>query len=144
MSDIDHANVIKAQLLGDYAEAEALIEDFAGGHGPYKVALTAAVFTLALRSRFGADSSREAIDQLITEARAEYVNAPGFKPLAAEALVRGVLSEREEHLLDEVPVDDYVVHQLAIAHKIVTDSGDLTARIDDVITEAKELVARAC
>ena len=44
---------------------------------------------------------------------------------------------------DRVP-DDYVVHQLAIAHKIVTDSGDLTARIDDVITEAKELVARAC
>ena len=144
MSSTDYANIIKAQLLGNFAEADALLDEFDDEDGQYEVALTAAVFTLTLRNRFGSDPSRKAIDKLINDARVEYLDAPGFKPLAAEALVRGVLSDKEEHLLDEVPEEDYVINQLAIAHKSVADSHELAAHIDDVITEAEELVAQAC
>ena len=102
--------------------------------------LLSAVLVFVLEQRFQGDHSRAAIDSFIDECRRAYDGTP-FAPLAAEALVRSLLRDEDEELMDEISPDSYVPTQIALIRKCVRDSAELTARIDDVMTDAKNMVA---
>lgn len=143
MNAPDYVDVLKALALGRTAEADALM----GQHGAastaedvYRRNLLSAVFVIVLEQRFQGDHSRAAIDSFIDDCRRAY-DGTLFAPLAAEALVRSLLRDEDEDLMDEISPDSYVPTQLALIRKCVKDSAELTARIDDVMTDAKNMVA---
>ena len=140
MTSLDYAEVIKALALGRTAEANALQEQHAKGDQGGEVDLISAVFCIVIEHRFREDSSRRALDDFMKEVRRDYDDS-GLKFLTAEALVRVILNDDDEYLLDEISGDDQIQTQLALIRKCVNDSAELTARIDDVMTDAKNMVA---
>ena len=140
MTSLDYIEVIKALALGKTAEANALQEQHAQGDQGGEADLISAVFCIVIEHRFGEDSSPQALDDFMKEVRRDYASS-GLKFLTAEALVRVILRDEDEYLLDEISGDDQIQTQLALIRKCVYDSAELTARIDDVMTDAKNMVA---
>ncbi|HIV59484.1 MAG TPA: hypothetical protein H9902_16170 [Candidatus Stackebrandtia faecavium] len=93
---------------------------------------------IALLNRFEEDSSPEAIRKFANAMAANYANAqPPLKPFVIEGVIRAFAGE--EHILDEISAEDQRDSQFPIIREIVAGSGELQARIDDVLTDAETL-----
>lgn len=135
-----YRDILRALALGDADTADRLHAelDDAADHSD----LVAAAFCIVVEQRFKEDSSPEAISRFMAETRSSFANAqPPLKILAAEAMVRAALRPEEADLLDEVDPSDHVRTQLPLIRKIVAESPDLQACIDDVLDDAEKIAA---
>lgn len=139
MSQATYRQILKAIALGDGEAANRLNSQLDEAGHQELFGYATAVLSVCLEQRFKDDSSPEAIRQFVEQMRHDFRNAePPIKPLMLEALIRAFAGE--EHLLEEIPVDEQANAQYPIIRKIVAESDELRNRLDDVLNDAEVLV----
>lgn len=139
-SEIRFRDFYRAWLLGQSETADDLHARLADSQYQTSEDLISAAFCVAVEHRFKADTSPVAVRAFMDEVRLNFEDAqPPLKLLVAEALVRGALGE--EHLVDEVDPDDFTMVQMPLTRKIVAESPELQARIDDLLDDAEKIAA---
>lgn len=130
--------VLRAAATGDPALAGELDDQIADAdRNAYNVFITA-MFCGAIEHRLADDESQAAITKFVDEMRYDYRNLqPPLKPLVVEGLIRGMLGE--DHLIDEIDPLDQLRHQLLAIRKIVDQSAEMQARLDDYLADAETL-----
>jgi hypothetical protein len=133
--------VVKAAALGDMDRAAQLDDQIPEQDSERFTTFLTAMFCGALEHRFGGDPSPDAVRRFVQEACDDFRDAqPPIKPLVLEGVIRGMLGE--EHLLDEISAEDQLLYQIPVIRKIVHQSAEMKARIDDYLTDAETLAAK--
>ncbi|MFG3342356.1 hypothetical protein [Glycomyces sp. NPDC048151] len=131
-------DTMRASSLGDSDEAARLYAQIPESEIDNYNMFIIAFFAGALGVRFKDDHSLAAIKQFAEEMQIDYRNAkPPVKQLVIEGLIRGMLGE--EDLFDEISPEDQYRTQLLAIRKIVGQSPEMQARLDDYLTEAEAL-----
>jgi hypothetical protein len=100
-----------------------------------------ALFAGALEVRLGESPERSDIDALVAEMRYDYRNAsPPMNFLAVEALIRAIYGE--EDLADNISAEDQYRVQISVIVKIVAQSEQMRARLDDYLADAETLATQ--
>lgn len=130
--------IVRAAALGKMEEAEALNERVSDAERASFSIFQTAAFSGVLEKRFATDSSREAVQRFVDEMRYDYRDAqPPIRPLVLEGVIRGILGE--EHLLDEISIEDQLLYQIPTIRKIVDQSDELKSRLDDFLNDTEAL-----
>lgn len=137
----EYREILRATLTGDFQAAQ----DKAAQLGDIRWAdsglLVGAVFAITVNRRFGDDASHASVKAFVEEARQNFAESERpIKPLMAEALVRGVLGEPE--LLREIPREEAMPTQIALAYKILDEEEATPADVDRLLDEAEELAEK--
>jgi hypothetical protein len=133
--------LLKAQALRDTATADRLNEQLTDEEREHYFLMTMALFAGALEVRLGETPSREQIDAFVNEMRYDYRNAsPKMNFLVVEAMIRALYGE--EDLIDEVPAAEQYRVQIPTIVKIVAQSEEMRARLDDYLCDAESLAVQ--
>jgi hypothetical protein len=133
--------LIRAIALGDGTKMKELNNQLSDTDRDDYVVRVAAMFAGVTAKVFEHDQSPEAIREFVDKMGFAYRNAqPPFKPLAMEALFRALLGE--EHLLDEVSASDQLDLEILAIRMIVDQSPEVSARLDDYLSDAETLAAQ--
>jgi hypothetical protein len=129
---------IRAAVAGNAERAAELDDQIPDAErNAYNIFITA-MFCGAIEHRLGDDHSQAAIKRFVDEMRFDYRNLqPPMKPLVLEGLIRGLLGE--DHFLDEIGPHDQLRLQLLSLRKIVNQSSEMQARLDDYLKDAEAL-----
>lgn len=139
MSRADYRKLLKATFVEDFDEVDRINADLGDTDWKDSGLLIAAVFSVAIEERFAKDSSRSAVKDFITAARADYAEADNpIKPLVAEGVVRAALGEEE--LLDGISAAESMQVQMILAHKIISEGEKSPAEIDALLDRAEKLL----
>jgi hypothetical protein len=130
--------LIRAIAVGDGARMKELNQELPDADREDYVIRVAAMFAGVVGHLFEHDQSPEAVRDLVNKMAYAYRNAnPPFKPLAMEALIRGLLGE--EHLLDEVSEADQLDLEMLAIRMIVDQTPEIHTQIDAYLTDAEAL-----
>lgn len=139
---IRYKALLNASFTGDFDTAEAISEELGDVPWQESGALLAAVFALAVESRFQHDSGDAAVSQFLEEARIEFADAqPPLDLGHARSLVRAVLGEHGP--MEGVSPQEAVPVQMALTHKILADRAATAEDVARLLDEAEELVDKA-
>ncbi len=131
--------LLRSVAMGHTDSAQSLNDRLSDGDRAQLGIYGTAVMAICLGHRFEEDSSPEAIRKFAHGMAANYANAqPPLKPFVIEGVIRAFAGE--EHILDEISAEDQLDSHFPIIREIVAGSGELQARIDDVLTDAETLV----
>jgi hypothetical protein len=131
---------MRATALGNSEEAARLYSQIPKSEIDRYNAFVIAFFAGALGVRFKDDHSAAAITRFAEEMRYDYREAdPPVKQLVIEGLIRGMLGE--EQMFEEISAADQYRTQLLAIRKIVGQSPEMQARLDDYLADA-EVLAR--
>jgi hypothetical protein len=129
---------MRASALGNSSEATRLYAQIPRSEIDNYNMFIVAFFAGALGVRFQSDHSIAAIKQFSEEMVIDYRKAdPPVKKLVVEGLIRGMLGE--EDLFDEISAEDQYRTQLLAIRKIVGQSPEMQARLDDYLSDAESL-----
>jgi hypothetical protein len=132
---------LKAQALRDFDAADELDAQLTDAERGEYYLLALALFAGALGHRLGENPTREEIDKFVAEMRYDYRNAePKVNFVALEAMIRGVYGE--DHLIDDLPAQDQYLVQIPTIIKIVAQSEEMRASLDDYLTDAEALASQ--
>jgi hypothetical protein len=133
--------LIRAIALGDGTRMKELNRDLPDSDRAEYVVRLAAMFAGVVSHVFRQDQSPEAVRDVVSKMAYAYRNAnPPFKPLAMEALIRGLLGE--EHLLDEVSEKDQIDLEMLAIRMIVDQYPEVNVQLDAYLTDAEVLAAQ--
>lgn len=132
---------MRAAVTGDATNASELYDTLdESGRTSYNM-FVVAMFAGAMTARFEADQSLEAVQRFATEMKRDFPDAqPPVKPLTVELVIRGMLGE--EHLFDEVGGGEQIRIQLLATRKIINDSAQMTADIEEYLSDAARLASQ--
>ncbi|SDK56324.1 hypothetical protein SAMN05216298_0560 [Glycomyces sambucus] len=132
-------DAIRAVAFGDGATARRIHDDLDEAAHERLFAFAIAVMSVCIEHRFAEDATHEAFRAFANEMREDFRDAdPPPKPLAVEVVLRGFAGE--DHLLDEIPVEDQTVLRYPLIRKIVADDPELQAGFDGVLDQAEALL----
>ena len=132
---------MRAASLGDSDEASRLYDQIPKAELDNYYMFVVAFFASALGVRFKDDQSLSAIKQFADEMRYDYREAqPPVKQLVVEGLIRGMLGE--EQMFEEITPEEQYRTQLLAIRKIVGQSPEMQARIEDYLTDAETLASQ--
>lgn len=133
--------LLKAQALRDTKTADEINEQLTEDERENYFTMALALFAGAMGHRLGDSPSREEIDSFVNEMRHDYRDAdPKLNFLALEALVRALYGE--DHLIDDISAEDQYRAQLPAIVKVVHQSPEMQARLDDYLTDAETLATQ--
>jgi hypothetical protein len=132
---------IRAASIGNSDEASSLYDQIPKSEIENYQIFVVAFFATALGVRFKDDQSLSAIKQFAEEMRYDYRDTqPPVKQLVVEGLIRGMLGE--EQMFDEITPEEQYRTQLLAIRKIVGQSPEMQARLDDYLADAETLAAQ--
>ncbi|MCH7229651.1 hypothetical protein L0U85_02060 [Glycomyces sp. L485] len=132
---------IRAASLGNADEASRLYDQIPKSDLNEYHMFVVAFFAAALGVRFQEDQSLSEIKRFADEMRYDYRDAqPPVKQLVVEGLIRGMLGE--EQMFDEISPQEQYRTQLLAIRKIVGQSPEMQARMDDYLTDAETLATQ--
>ncbi|MGH8791382.1 MAG: hypothetical protein ACRDXX_01880 [Stackebrandtia sp.] len=140
-TDVVHRDIMKAAALGDSETANQLYGQLTvEGRESYNI-FVIAMFAGAMGVRFKDDQSLEAIRRFAAEMQYDYRDAePPVKQLTVELVIRAMMGE--EHLFEEISGEEQLRIQLLSIRKVVDQSEQMKARLDDHLTDAEALAAQ--
>lgn len=132
---------MRAAALGNSAEASRLYGQIPNDEIEHYNMFVVAFFAAALGVRFKDDHSLRAIKQFADEMRYDYREAsPPVKQIVIEGLIRGMLGE--EQMFEEITAAEQYRTQLLAIRKIVGQSPEMQARLDDYLKDAETLAVQ--
>jgi uncharacterized protein (DUF2236 family) len=133
--------LLKAQALRDTKTADRINSELSDEEREHYFLMTMALFAGALEVRLGETPTREQIDEFVNEMRYDYRDAnPKMNFLAVEALIRALYGEEE--LADDISAADQYRVQVSTIVKIVAQSVQMQAQLEDYLSEAETLAAQ--
>jgi hypothetical protein len=132
---------MRAAALGNSTEASRLYDQIPKVEIEQYNLFVVAFFAAALGVRFKDDHSLGAIKQFAEEMRYDYREAnPPVKQMVIEGLIRGMLGE--EQMFEEISAAEQYRTQLLAIRKIVGQSPEMQAHLDDYFADAETLAAQ--
>ncbi|GAB3655547.1 hypothetical protein [Glycomyces tarimensis] len=132
---------MRAAALGKAEEASVLYDRIPKSELNNYHMFVVAFFAAALGVRFRDGQSLSEIKRFADEMRYDYRDVqPPVKQLVIEGLIRGMLGE--EQMFDEISPEEQYRTQLLAIRKIVGQSPEMQARIEDYLTDAETLAAQ--
>ncbi|CAM3436305.1 hypothetical protein [Stackebrandtia soli] len=141
MSRAAYREVLQAIYTGDFNRADQLSDALGDVAWRDSGMLVAAVFSLAVKGRFTADSSPEAIRDFVTDATTAVSDPDGTMGAVINGVVRAALGE--EHLLDTIPPGTGMRVQLTLTRKIFADADASADSIAGILDQAERLLDEA-
>jgi len=133
-------DLVRAIALGDGAKMKELNNQLPDADRNDYVVHVAAMFAGVAGHVFEQDQSPAAVREFVAKMSFAYRNAnPPFKPLAMEAICRGLLGE--DHLLDEVSAADQLDLEILAIRMIVDLYPAVSAQLESYLNDAEILAA---
>lgn len=128
----------KAMAMGQGDRARKLNEQIAAEDRERHYVFLAAFFGGAVTHRLGDDLDREGVSNFTQELIQDFRDAsPALKPTVVEGCIRAIYGE--DHLLDDLEIDDQIVSMWAAIRKITDQSPQMQEQLDAYLTDAVTL-----
>lgn len=130
----------RAMALGDGDTARTLNQDIESNDRDRHYVFVAAFFGGAITHRLGEDLDRNAVSAFAQELQQDFRDAnPPLKPTVIEGCIRAIYGE--DHLLDDLDIDDQIISMWAAIRKVVDQSPQMQIQLDAYLSDAIKLTS---